>query len=698
MNKMLERIYSGFIGMNVGIRLGAPVEPAPWDFQRIAQFYGDIRGYVKNYRNFAADDDVNGPVYFLRGLLDNGIRKELTPQVVGEAWLNYAREGIGLYWWGGEGVSTEHTAYNNLKRGIPAPQSGSIAQNGIVLAEQIGGQIFIDTWGLINLGDPRNAARMAVTAASVSHDGNGLHGAAFLAACMAAAYTAGSVDEILDAGMAEIPAGCTYAAVVNAVRDFHRENPDDWRACMQYLIDNWGYDKYGGVCHIIPNAGVCVLAMLYGKGDFSRTVEIAAMCGWDTDCNAGNVGTVLGVYCGLAGIPAHYRAPINDFIVLSGVSGYLNNLDVPTYCKFLYQLSRLIHGQEEDRDVKLPKGGELLFDFTLPGSTHGLRLSNELRYMKHTASGGMQLIIDRVLPADNCDVYYKPFYRREDFDDERYKPVFSPTVYSGQTLHCRLIPHFYLSGEIYVRPYVLTAVRRERYDGELVWLKDGEPAELVFRIPDTDGDCIAEIGFHIEAAPGTVSRVFAMLELQEMTVTGKGEYRIATALCREEFLQQIPFSLNRGAWHTDGGALLCGTEEPAQAYTGSYYATDVRVLSDVRAAEGSCVVVRAAGTRRYTSAGFLTEGKVGFRVHHAGTYTDFTADYPWQPGKTYRVTVIVRGRTAELMLDGETVCRAELSGMAPCGMVGFAQESAGTIKARDLYVQESGGYPDLIPR
>ena len=698
MNKLLERIYSGFIGMNAGIRLGAPVEPGPWDFQRIAQFYGDIRGYVKNYKNFAADDDVNGPVYFLRGLLDNGIRNELTPQAVGEAWLNYARDGIGLYWWGGEGVSTEHTAYNNLKRGIPAPQSGSIEQNGIILAEQIGGQIFIDTWALINLGDPHNAAKMATAAASVSHDGNGLYGAAFLAACMAAAYTAESIDEIIDAGMAEIPADSTYAAVVNAVRDFHRENPDDWRKCMQFLIDNWGYDKYGGVCHIIPNAGVCVLAMLYGAGDFSRTIEIATMCGWDTDCNAGNIGTVLGVYCGLEGIPAHYRDPMNDFIVLSGVSGYLNNLDIPTYCKFLYQLSLLIHGEEEDKDVQLPKGGELLFDFTLPGSTHGLRLSSELRFMKHTTPDGLQLVIDRVLPADNCDVYYKPFYRREDFDDERYKPVFSPTVYSGQTLRCRMIPHFYLDGKIYVRPYVRTAVRKERYDGEMLWLKDGQELELEFRIPDTCGDCVAEVGFHIEAAPGTTSRVFAMLELKEMTVTGKGAYHVATALCREEFLQQTPFALSHGAWHTDCGVLVCETEEPAQSYTGNYYATDVQVASDVRGSEGACVMVRAAGARRYVAAGFLEEGKAGFRVHEAGAYTDYVQDYSWEDGKTYHVEVGVVGKTAVLTVNGETVCTAEIPNIAPYGMVGFAQEKAGMAAFRNLHVKESGDCPDLIPQ
>ena len=66
---------------------------------------------------------------------------------------------------------------------------------------------------------------------------------------------------------------------------------------MDYLQTEWGYDKYPGVCHIIPNAGVCAMSLLYGKGHFDRTVEIATMAGWDTDCNAGNVGSIMGVAC-----------------------------------------------------------------------------------------------------------------------------------------------------------------------------------------------------------------------------------------------------------------------------------------------------------------------------------------------------------------------------------------------------------------
>ena len=97
-------------------------------------------------------------------------------QDVAEALLNYAPFEHGFFWWGGFGISTEHTAYLNLRNGISAPRSGSIEQNGSTMAEQIGGQIFIDTWGLVNPGNPDKAAVMAREAASVTHGGNGVYG------------------------------------------------------------------------------------------------------------------------------------------------------------------------------------------------------------------------------------------------------------------------------------------------------------------------------------------------------------------------------------------------------------------------------------------------------------------------------------------------------------------------------------------
>src|SRR5690606_16881400 len=101
---------------------------------------------------------------------------------VGDTWLNYVVEDKTILWWGGLSRSTEHTAWLRLKSGIPAPQSGSMALNGRSMAEQIGAQIFIDTWAMVNPGDPERAVAMARQAASVSHDGLAVSAACFLAA------------------------------------------------------------------------------------------------------------------------------------------------------------------------------------------------------------------------------------------------------------------------------------------------------------------------------------------------------------------------------------------------------------------------------------------------------------------------------------------------------------------------------------
>ncbi|RKX77271.1 MAG: hypothetical protein DRP49_02275, partial [Spirochaetes bacterium] len=69
-NRYLEQLYGGLLGKCAGVRLGAPVEPTIWTYERIRDTYGEITGYVKEYKNFAADDDVNGPLFFIRALLD----------------------------------------------------------------------------------------------------------------------------------------------------------------------------------------------------------------------------------------------------------------------------------------------------------------------------------------------------------------------------------------------------------------------------------------------------------------------------------------------------------------------------------------------------------------------------------------------------------------------------------------------------
>ena len=79
---------------------------------------------------------------------------------------------------------------------------------------------------------------------------------------------------------------------------FHAAHPEDWRDAFSFVKGHYGYDRYPGCCHIIPNSAVVILSLLYGQGDFSRSINICNMCGWDTDCNVANVGAIRGYLAG----------------------------------------------------------------------------------------------------------------------------------------------------------------------------------------------------------------------------------------------------------------------------------------------------------------------------------------------------------------------------------------------------------------
>src|SRR5579871_768719 len=141
----LERVYAGVLGKLIGVYVGRPFEG--WTYERILRELGSIDYYVNDKLNVplvVTDDDVSGTFTFVRALAEHGARSDLSPEAIGKTWLNSIIEKRSILWWGGNGISTEHTAWLNLAKGIAAPQSGSIERNGKTIAEQIGAQIFID--------------------------------------------------------------------------------------------------------------------------------------------------------------------------------------------------------------------------------------------------------------------------------------------------------------------------------------------------------------------------------------------------------------------------------------------------------------------------------------------------------------------------------------------------------------------------
>ncbi|HWV00656.1 MAG TPA: ADP-ribosylglycohydrolase family protein [Devosia sp.] len=684
---IFEKIYAGVTAKAIGVRLGAPVEPTIWSYERIRDTYGEVTGYLRDFKTFAADDDTNGPVYFIRALRDYGLGA--TAADVGRTWLNYAAEEHGMYWWGGFGVSTEHTAYLNLRAGIPAPESGSMARNGATVAEQIGGQIFIDSWGWVNPGNPGRAANMSAMAASVAHDGDGLNGARFCAAAIAQAFVASSIEEIVETGLRQIDPGSTYAKVARAVIEFHRAQPGDWRACRAMLAAEWGYDRYPGVCHIIPNAGVTVMAIVYGGGDAPRTAEIATMAGWDTDCNAGNAASIVGTFQGFTPGWDKYRKPINDAFVASGVLGTVNVVDIPSFARELTVLAQRLNGETpepvwaedfERRGVR--------FDFAAPGATHGFRTEGNNQIAVKAGDGSLEILLDRLERGQGGRVFWKPFYRRSDFDDERYRPMFTPLADDGQVVRFKLrLDPWNGDGNLRVVPYVRRTMSG-RIEEMAAWhVPDSADWQQVeFAIPEGGGEAVDEIGVLIEYF-GRL-KFLGRLFLGDFSVSGPGKVVIDPAVEKQEWGGITRFTWNRGDWTLADGAIHAHSPRDADAWTGNAYLRDVLVKAELTplAGRSHLVSARVQGTSRFYAGGFAGNEVVLLREDH-GTTVLARAPFPPEAGTRYAVELGVRGERLVLRIDGREVLTANDASFR-YGMAGLRMASGGRMQVHRLEIED----------
>jgi ADP-ribosylglycohydrolase len=365
----VERVYAGVLGKIIGVYLGRPFEG--WSHERISQELGEINYYVHERFGtplIVTDDDISGTFTFLRALDDYGATRGLTPAQIGQTWLNYIIERRTILWWGGMGNSTEHTAYLRLKHGVAAPQSGCMALNGQVVAEQIGAQIFIDGWAMVAPGDPELAADLARRAASVSHDGEAIYGAQVIAAMEAQAFVEPDLNRLLDCALSLIPNHSLIYRLIQDLRQW-RAAETDWRKTRSRIEEKYGYDRYGGNCHIIPNHALVIHALLYGDDDFQKSLMIANTCGWDTDCNSGNVGCLLGIKNGLAGLDQcgpDWRGPIADRLYLPTADGGRAISDAVHEAYQIANLGRRLAGEPP----LVPKDGAR-YHFSLPGAIQG---------------------------------------------------------------------------------------------------------------------------------------------------------------------------------------------------------------------------------------------------------------------------------------------------------------------------------------
>lgn len=244
------------------------------------------------------DDDTNYTV--LAWLLINKYGRNFTPYDVSRLWQD--RQSKNAY------CTAERVAYRNFIDGYQPPYS---AEYKNPYREWIGAQIRGDYFGYINPGDPEIAAEMAWRDACISHTKNGIYGEMFVSSMIASAAVETDLEHIVESGLAQIP---EKSRLAESIRDILSQFRSDMSQADCFRRIHEKYDEYDphDWCHVIPNAMIVTASLLYGNGNFGKSICMAVETGFDTDCNGATVGSILGMRNGKDSIGQQWSTPLNN--------------------------------------------------------------------------------------------------------------------------------------------------------------------------------------------------------------------------------------------------------------------------------------------------------------------------------------------------------------------------------------------------
>ncbi|MCI5840331.1 MAG: ADP-ribosylglycohydrolase family protein [Clostridium sp.] len=261
------------------------------------QFCLDNGSHIDELDHVPSDDDTNYMVLYQELIAKYG--RGFTSRDVMNFWLS--RQARYAYF------TAERVAFDNAVKGFAPPDTGRYKNP---YREWIGAQIRADYFGYINPGDPEAAADMAYRDAVVSHVKNGVYGEMYFAALIAAAAVESDMRKAIISALATIPQKSRfYANVMQIVRQFDGGVAEE--ECFAGIHERWDEHDGHGWCHVLSNAQIVIASLLYGGGDYGKTICRAVQTGFDTDCNAATAGSVLGMMNGIGSIGDEWTAPIN---------------------------------------------------------------------------------------------------------------------------------------------------------------------------------------------------------------------------------------------------------------------------------------------------------------------------------------------------------------------------------------------------
>lgn len=295
-----DKLRGGWAGKMIGVSYGSPYE-----FKNSGEINQDpLEIWIPQIVNRALEKhDLYVNATFLEALRDKGMAI-----TTAEAAPFFLRKDFPL-------SHANLISRDNLRSGVPAQEAGHPRNNPHYSDTDFLSES--DVFGLATPGMPQITFAFADVFGDLVSYSHGFYAGAFTSSMYSAAYFEQDRVQVVRQGLANIHPNSQIASVVQSVLRFYEENPEDWQACWDMLQQRWGdvqeCPEGSGQANNYDariNTGFITLGLLYGGGDFARTLEITTRCGQDTDTNAGVAAGVLGTIIGYGQIPSNFTSGI----------------------------------------------------------------------------------------------------------------------------------------------------------------------------------------------------------------------------------------------------------------------------------------------------------------------------------------------------------------------------------------------------
>lgn len=289
----LDKVKACWMGKNIGGTMGMPYEGC--------RNMVELTGFKS--AEMLPNDDLDLQLVWLCAVEENGISK-ITPALLGEYWLNYV-----VPHWNEYGICKA-----NMRMGCQPPYSGEFENEK--WKNSNGAWIRTELWACLFPGVPELAVKYAFMDACVDHGmGEGTYGAMFVAALESEAFYEKDIRVLIEKALKFIPETSRVAQSVKLAIEMYDKKATLEEARNAIVNDSadLGWFQAPG------NIAFVVLGLLYGEGDYKKSMISAISCGDDTDCTGATIGSIMGIMNGMECVPGDWSEFIGDKIVSEAV-------------------------------------------------------------------------------------------------------------------------------------------------------------------------------------------------------------------------------------------------------------------------------------------------------------------------------------------------------------------------------------------